>query len=96
MRRQVLIEMWLKHEELFFQRILCFHSVLMLDRLLPHPHELPLLELLEEVQLFDVIVGVSLYQPLPKAQELDWGVILIESQTFSTQSIVLLCFSILI
>ena len=93
---QVGIEMWLKHEELFLQRILCFHSVLVLDRLLPHSHELPLLELLEKVQLFDVIIGVSLNQPLSEAQELNWGVMFIKSQTFATQSVVFLCFSVLI
>jgi hypothetical protein len=42
------------------------HPILVFDGFLPHPHELPLLELFEEIQLLDVVVGVSFDQPLSK------------------------------
>ena len=57
-------EVILEHEKLLLERVLGFHSVLMLDGLLPHSHELPFFELLEEVLLLDMIVRVSLDQPL--------------------------------
>jgi hypothetical protein len=57
-------EVVLEHEELFFEGVLGLHPILVLDCLLPHPHELPFLELLEERELLDVVVGVTLNQPL--------------------------------
>jgi hypothetical protein len=57
-------EVVLEHEELLLEGVLGLHPILVLDRLLPHPHELPLLELLEERELLDVVVGVALNQPL--------------------------------
>lgn len=55
----------------------------MLDGLLPHAHELPSLELLEEGQLLDVVVGVALNQPLAKGQELDGGIVFVEGQSLA-------------
>jgi len=49
MSSQVSAKMILKHEKLFFKLVLRLHSLLMFDGLLPHPHELPLLEFLEEI-----------------------------------------------
>jgi hypothetical protein len=49
-------EVILKHEELLLKRVLGLHPVLMLDGLLPHSHELPFLELLEEVLFLDMII----------------------------------------
>jgi hypothetical protein len=54
------------------------------DGFLPHSHELPFLEFLEEIFLLDVVVRVSLDQPLAKRQELDWSVVLIKGETFTT------------
>lgn len=67
----------LKYEKLLLKGILSFHSVLMLDGLLPHSHELPLLEFLEEVEFLDMVVGISLDKPLSERQELDWSIVLI-------------------
>jgi len=49
-------EVILEHEQFLLKGILSFHSVLMLDSLLPHSHELPFLELLEEILLLDVVI----------------------------------------
>ena len=68
----------------------------MLDSLLPHAHKLPSLELLEEWQLFDVVVGISFYQPLTQRDELDRRVVFIQGQTFSRECVVLLLVSLLI
>jgi hypothetical protein len=38
----------LEHEKFFLKSVLGLHSVLVLDSLLPHAHELPALEFLEE------------------------------------------------
>lgn len=48
MRSKMLTEILLEHEELLFELVLGPHSIHPFDGLLPHPHELPLLELLEE------------------------------------------------
>ena len=78
MLSKMVTEVGLEHEKLLLKLILSLHSVLVLDGLLPHPHELPFLELLEKVLFFDVVVRVSLDQPLAERQELDWSVVLIE------------------
>lgn len=62
--REMMAEMILKHEKLLLKEVLRSNSLLSLYRLLPHSHELPLLELLEEVELLNVIVRVPLNQPL--------------------------------
>ena len=62
--KQVGREVVLKDEQLLFESVLGLHSVLVLDGFLPHSHELPFLEFLEEVEFLDVVVGVSLDQPL--------------------------------
>jgi len=54
--RKMAAEMVLKHEEFLFQEVLGSDSLLSLDGLFPHPHELPLLEFLEEIKLLDVVV----------------------------------------
>ena len=50
----------------------------MLNSLFPHTHELPALELFEKRQLFNVVVGVTLDQPLSQGQEFDRGVVLVQ------------------
>ena len=69
--------MILEHKKLLLEGVLSLHSVLVLDGLLPHSHELPLLELFEEVLFFDVVVRVSFDQPLSEGQELDWSVVFV-------------------
>jgi hypothetical protein len=59
-------EVVLQNEQLLFKRVLSLHSVLMLDGLLPHSHKLPSFEFLEEGKLLDVVVRVSLNEPLTK------------------------------
>jgi hypothetical protein len=45
---QVHAEVILEHEKFLLEGVLGLHPVLVLDSLLPHAHELPALELLEE------------------------------------------------
>ena len=90
MNEQVITEVVLEHEQFFLERVLCFHPVLMLDGLLPHSHEFPLLEFLEEVKFFDVVVRITLNQPLAKGKELNWHIIFVQSQAFARESVVLL------
>ena len=70
-------EVILKHEKLLLEGILSLHSILMLDGLLPHSHELPLLEFLEEVEFLDMVVRISFDEPLTERQELDRLILLI-------------------
>jgi len=49
-------EVFLEHKQLLFKSILSLHPVLVLDRLFPHPHKLPLFEFLEEVKFLYVVV----------------------------------------
>ena len=58
--------MVLEDEELLLEGILGLHAVLVLDSLLPHSHELPSFKFLKEWKLLDVVVGVTLDQPLSK------------------------------
>ena len=89
-------EIVLKHKEFLLEGVLSLHSILVLDGLLPHPHELPSLELLEEGQLLYMIVGITFNKPLAQRQKLDGRVIFVQSQTFSRQGIVLLLSTALI
>jgi hypothetical protein len=52
--------------------------------------------LFEKVLFFDVVVRVSLDQPLAERQELDWGVVLVKCQSFTTEGVVLLRVPILV
>lgn len=45
---QVHTEVILQHKQLFLKRVLSLHSVLVLNSLFPHTHELPALELFEK------------------------------------------------
>ena len=49
-------KMLLKNKQFLIKQILGFGSVLLLDLFLPHTHELPLFELFEKAQFFDVVV----------------------------------------
>jgi hypothetical protein len=49
----------LQDEELFVEKILSFCAILLFDLLFPHSHELPLFELLEKAQFFDVVVRIT-------------------------------------
>ena len=60
----------------------------MLDGLLPHSHELPSFEFLEERKLLDVVVRVSLNQPLSKTDKFYWIVIFIIGEAFATESVI--------
>lgn len=73
----------LEHEEFVSQGVLSLHSVVVLDGLLPHPHKLPLLELLEEWQVFNVVVGVSLDQPLAEGKEFNGSIVLVKGEALS-------------
>ena len=93
---EMLAEMVLEDEKFLFERILCLHTVLMLDGFLPHAHKLPSFEFLEEWKLLDMVIGVSFDEPLTKRQELYRGIIFIECKALSGESIVLLLISSLV
>jgi len=96
MFEQVLAEEILENKKLFVKGVLGFGAIGLLDCLLPHTHKLPLLELLEKAELFDMVVRVTFNEPLTKRYEFDWSVILIQSQTFAAQSVVLLWLAIVV
>jgi len=93
---EVVPEKGLQDEELFVEKVLGPGAILLFDLLLPHSHELPLFELLEEAQFFYVVVGITFDQPLTQRNELDWGVVLVESKAFAAQSVVLLRIAVLV
>ena len=78
MLEQVLAEVVPQDEELLVKGVYRLHLVVQLDLLLPHAHELPRLELLEEGEVLDVIVGVSFNEPLTERHELLGRVLLVE------------------
>ena len=63
---QVLSEVWLQHEKVLFKLINSSNLVVLLDLFLPHAHKFPAFELLEEAEVFDVIVRVTFNEPLSK------------------------------
>jgi hypothetical protein len=79
----------LQNEELLIEGVLCLGAVSLLDGLFPHAHELPFLELLEEAQLLDMVVGVTLDQPLAQGNKFNGDVGLVECKTFTGESVVL-------
>jgi hypothetical protein len=81
MSKQVSTEVIFKNEELLVKRVLGCATILLFDHLLPHTHELPFLELLEEAQLLNMVVRVTLNEPLTERNEFNRGVTLVESQT---------------
>ena len=89
-------EVILKHKQLLFEGVLSLHSVLVLNSLLPHAHELPSLELLEEGKLLDVVVRISLDEPLAERKELNGSIIFVKGKPLAGESVVLLLVSSLI
>lgn len=83
MLHQVHAEVILQHKQLFLEGILSLHSVLVLNSLFPHTHELPALELFEKRQLLNVVVRITLDQPLSQGQEFDRGVVLVQCQSLA-------------
>ena len=63
--RKVITEVVLKHEEVLFKLIDSSELIFAFDVPLPWPHEFPSFELLEKWKVLDVVVWVSLNQPLP-------------------------------
>ena len=69
-------------------------SVLLLDIFFPVSHIFPGSKLLEELQVFNVIIGVTFNQPLTKGMEFDRFVTLICCKTFTRECVVLVTFFI--
>lgn len=86
---QVGREVLLQNEKFVVELVLSTRAIGLLDDLLPHAHELPLLELLEEGELPDTVVGVALDQPLAERNEFDRRVVLVESQALARERVVL-------
>jgi len=51
------------------------------DVFAPHPQKLPSFELFEKAELLDVIIGVSLDEPVTESDELDWRLSQVECDT---------------
>lgn len=66
------------------------------DVLAPHAEELPALELLEEGQLLDVVVAVSLDQPVAQSDKLNWTLSQVQSDSLSRECVVSLLISLMI
>jgi hypothetical protein len=77
-------KMVLQNEKFLVEQVHCFCSVLLLDLFFPHAHELPFFELFEKAKFFDVVIRVSLNQPLTQRDKLDWRVVLVKSETLAT------------
>ena len=88
MFEQVLAEVLLQNEEVLVEQVQSLHFVLLLYPALPQAHELPLVELLEEGEVLNVVVGVALDQPLAQGHELNGCLLLIERQAFARDCIV--------
>lgn len=76
-------EIVLKHKEFLLEGVLRLHSILVLNGLFPHSHELPSFEFLEEGKLLNMIVGIAFNKPLAQRQKLDGSVVFVQSQTFA-------------
>ena len=81
-------EVLLQDEQILLQLVLNIVSVGLLDTLFPHAHEFPRLELLEEGEVLDMVVGVSLDEPLAEGQELDWCISFVEGQPIARDGVV--------
>jgi hypothetical protein len=57
-------EVVIQDEEVLFEVVHGFYTVLVLYGFLPHAHKFPFLELLEELVSLDVVVRVTFNQPL--------------------------------
>ncbi len=66
------------------------------DILAPHAEELPTFEFLEETELFDMVVGVSLDKPVAQSDELNGGLSEVERDALGTQGVVTLFVSIVV
>ena len=64
----------------------------LLDTLLPHAHEFPRLELLEEGEVLDVVVRVTLDEPLAQRHERNGSQLLVEGQTLARDRVVVVTF----
>jgi hypothetical protein len=83
MLHQVNSEVVIQDEEVLFEVVHGFHTVLVLYGLFPHAHELPLLELLEELVSLDVVVRITFDEPLSKGEEFDGLLLLVHGDTFA-------------
>lgn len=92
MSSQMVLKVRLKHKQLFFKSVLCFHAVVELYSFFPHTHELPLLELFEEVEFLNMVVGIALNQPLTKRDKFTRHLIFVQGQTFARKCVVSLFF----
>lgn len=96
MLHQVNSEVVVQDEEVLFEVVHGFHTVLVLYGLFPHAHELPLLELLEELVSLDVVVRITFDEPLSKREEFDGLLLLVHGDTFARKSEVLVLVGILV
>ena len=92
MLEKMLSEVVLEDEQVLIESIEGLHLVLLLDDFLPHAHELPALELLEEGKVLDVIVRVTLDEPLAQRHERNGSQLLVEGQTLARDRVVVVTF----
>ena len=85
----MLAEVVPQDKELLVKGVYRLHLVVLLDLFLPHAHEFPRLELLEEGEVLDVVVGVALNEPLTEGHEFDGRLLLVKSQALARDGVVL-------
>ena len=88
MLEEMLAEVVLQDEQVLIKVVVGLHLVLLLDDFLPHAHELPALELLEEGEVLDVVVRVTLDKPLAQRHEIDGLLLFVQGQTFARDRVV--------
>ena len=77
MYEEAISEFILQYEQIFAELIISLHLVLRLYRFLPHTHEFPRFELLEESEVLYVVVGIAFDEPLAKGHKLNRSVLLV-------------------
>ena len=85
----MLAEGVLEDEKLVIEVVLGRDTILVLYGLLPHAHELPLLELTEETVSLDVVVAIALDEPLAEREELLRDLVLVLGDALARKSVVL-------
>jgi hypothetical protein len=86
----------IQHKQLLLEHPPRFGSLMRYDVLAPHPEELPPFELLEEAELLDVVVGVSLDEPVAQSDELDRGLSQVKGDTLRGEGVVALVVAVVV
>ena len=86
----------IEHKQLLLEHPPRFGSLMRYDVFAPHSEELPPFELFEEAELLDVVVGVSLDEPVAQSDELDGGLSQVQGDTLSGEGVVALVVAVVV